>query len=178
MNVNNVENGVYDTRINNSIKNDKKEVNELCKCLVGEIDSECTVVSNVDDASYSLDNKSKSKEREAVSELEKNVLVYMYNNCNNKNENNEGNKMIVKKSLSLHLLKRVKITPSSETNPPNKLFSINTFCTLILKFIFDMLIHQSNFKIFFVQLFVVTSIAQLLPPPQPPPIYDIMQFHH
>jgi hypothetical protein len=184
MNVNNVENGVYDIRINSSIKkrlnyacsSDEKE-EELCKSLVEENDSECTVViiSKVDDASHSLDDdKSKSNEREEVckksAELENNIVVYIYNNCNNKNENNEGNKMFLKRSLSLLLLKRVKITTPPATNQSNMLFSINTFFTSILKFIFETLIHQLNFKIFFEQLLVVKSITQLLPPPQPPPI--------
>jgi hypothetical protein len=111
-------------------------------------------------------------------ELYENVVIYKYsNNVNNKNSE-ETKKSIIRSSLSLLLLNRVKITLPPATNPPSKLFSINSLCTLILKFIFDMLFyHQLNFKIFFEQLFVVKSIAQLLPPPQPPPISNVIQFH-
>jgi hypothetical protein len=199
MNINNVENGVFDIRINNSIKMRNNnassqrlnyackddEEKELCKNVESEFEcSECEAVSGVEVNSRWIlkdcnENTDIDKSSEFVcKQLEKNAL-YDYSNCSSNNNLNENkHEESIKKSLSLLLLERVKITLPPATNPPSKLFSINSLCTLILKFIFDMLFyHQLNFKIFFEQLFVVTSIAQLLPPPQPPPISNAIQFH-
>jgi hypothetical protein len=178
-------NNASSQRLNYACKDEEEE--ELCKNVESEFKcSECEAVSGVEvNSSWILKgcNKNididKSSERivcKNSTELEKNAL-YHYSNCSNNLNENKHEKSI-KKSLSLLLLERVKITLPPATNPPSKLFSINSLCTLILKFIFDMLFyHQLNFKIFFEQLFVVKSIAQLLPPPQPPPISNAIQFH-